>query len=78
MTTLLSGEYDANNVILQLHAGAGGTEAQDWCPDALSDVYPLGGASRLRLEDAGLRGMATRRASSLPSSPSRARMPTAC
>ena len=31
MTTLLSGEYDSNNVILQLHAGAGGTEAQDWC-----------------------------------------------
>ena len=30
MTTLLSGEYDGNNVILQLHAGAGGTEAQDW------------------------------------------------
>ena len=24
MTTLLSGEYDANNVILQLHSGAGG------------------------------------------------------
>ena len=30
MTTLLSGEYDNNNVILQLHAGAGGPEAQDW------------------------------------------------
>ena len=30
MTTLLSGEYDANNAILQFHAGAGGTEAQDW------------------------------------------------
>ncbi len=27
---LLSGEYDANNAILTLHAGAGGTEAQDW------------------------------------------------
>ena len=30
MTTLLSGEYDNNNVIMQFHAGAGGTEAQDW------------------------------------------------
>ena len=30
MTTLLSGEYDGNNAILQFHAGAGGTEAQDW------------------------------------------------
>ncbi len=27
---MLSGEYDANNAILTLHAGAGGTEAQDW------------------------------------------------
>ena len=30
MTTLLSGEYDNANVIMQFHAGAGGTEAQDW------------------------------------------------
>ena len=30
LTTLLRGEYDANNAILALHAGAGGTEAQDW------------------------------------------------
>ena len=28
--TLLTGEYDANNAILAFHAGAGGTEAQDW------------------------------------------------
>ena len=27
---LLAGEYDANNAILTLHPGAGGTEAQDW------------------------------------------------
>ena len=30
LTTLLSGEYDACNAILTFHAGAGGTEAQDW------------------------------------------------
>ncbi len=30
LSTLLSGEYDANNVILSIHPGAGGTEAQDW------------------------------------------------
>jgi len=28
--TLLTGEYDANNAIIAFHAGAGGTEAQDW------------------------------------------------
>jgi peptide chain release factor 2 len=27
---LLSGEYDKNNAILDLHTGAGGTDAQDW------------------------------------------------
>lgn len=30
LETLLSGEYDKNNAILTIHAGAGGTEAQDW------------------------------------------------
>jgi len=30
LKTLLSGEYDKNNAILTFHAGAGGTEAQDW------------------------------------------------
>ena len=30
LSTLLIGEYDANDAILTLHAGAGGTEAQDW------------------------------------------------
>lgn len=31
LSLMLSGEYDANPAILTLHAGAGGTEAQDWC-----------------------------------------------
>ena len=30
LVTLLNGEYDANNAILTFHAGACGTEAQDW------------------------------------------------
>ena len=30
LETLMRGDYDANNAILSLHAGAGGTEAQDW------------------------------------------------
>ena len=31
LRTLLTGEYDSNNAILKLSAGAGGTEACDWC-----------------------------------------------
>ena len=30
LATLLTGEYDNSNAILTFHAGAGGTEAQDW------------------------------------------------
>ncbi len=30
ISTLLSGEFDNNNALLTFHAGAGGTEAQDW------------------------------------------------
>ena len=30
LETLLNGEYDSRNAILTFHAGAGGTEAQDW------------------------------------------------
>ncbi|MBQ7331434.1 MAG: peptide chain release factor 2 [Oscillospiraceae bacterium] len=31
LETLLTGKYDKNNVIMNFQAGAGGTEAQDWC-----------------------------------------------
>ena len=31
LQTLLTGTYDANNAIVSFQAGAGGTEAQDWC-----------------------------------------------
>ncbi len=31
LSTLLTGEYDGNNALMSFHAGAGGTEAQDWC-----------------------------------------------
>lgn len=35
---LLSGQYDDNNAILEVHAGSGGTEAQDWA-DMLYRMY---------------------------------------
>ncbi|MCR5797759.1 MAG: peptide chain release factor 2 [Eubacterium sp.] len=38
ITTLLNGEYDENNAILTLHAGAGGTESCDWA-SMLSRMY---------------------------------------
>ena len=31
LTTLLTGDYDDSNALITFHAGAGGTEAQDWC-----------------------------------------------
>ena len=40
LETLLSGKYDSYNAILTLHAGAGGTEAQDWT-DILFRMYSM-------------------------------------
>jgi peptide chain release factor 2 len=31
LETLLTGHYDDHNAMMSFHAGAGGTEAQDWC-----------------------------------------------
>lgn len=36
--TLLTGPYDSNNVILEFHPGAGGTESQDWA-NMLFNMY---------------------------------------
>ena len=38
LETLLRGDYDSNNAYISLHAGAGGTEAQDWT-QMLSRMY---------------------------------------
>ncbi|MBQ3108401.1 MAG: PCRF domain-containing protein, partial [Clostridia bacterium] len=37
LQTLLKGPYDSSNAVLSLHAGAGGTEAQDW----VSQLYRM-------------------------------------
>ncbi len=40
LETLLSGQYDKSNAIMTFHAGAGGTEAQDWC-EMLIRMYQM-------------------------------------
>ena len=63
LETLLSGEYDSNSAIMSFHAGAGGTEAQDWT-QMLFRMYQHWASSRgykwtvldyLDGEDAGLK-----------------------
>lgn len=45
LSTMLTGEYDSNNAILTFHAGAGGTEAQDWA-QMLVRMYMRWGESK--------------------------------
>ena len=39
---MLSGEYDKDNAIVTLHAGAGGTESCDWGRNAIPYVHKMG------------------------------------
>ena len=48
LEALLSGEADANDCYLEVHAGAGGTESQDWASMLHAHVCALGGATRLQ------------------------------
>lgn len=65
LDTLLTGEYDSNNAILTLHAGAGGTEAQDWvemlyrmyCRWSERHKYKLKTLDYLDGEEAGLKSV---------------------
>jgi peptide chain release factor 2 len=47
---LLGGEYDANNAIVNIHAGAGGTEAQDWAEMLLRMYTRYGERARFKVE----------------------------
>ena len=76
LSTLLTGEYDGSNAILTFHAGAGGTEAQDWAQMlfrmytrwAERHGYVCKTLDYLDGDEAGSRA---------PPFPSRVRMPTA-
>lgn len=47
---LLSGKYDNNNAILTLHAGEGGTEAQDWTEMLYRMYYKWAAAKGFKVE----------------------------
>ncbi len=48
LEALLAGEADSFDTFLEVHAGAGGTESQDWAYDAAAHVHALGRAARLQ------------------------------
>lgn len=62
---LLSGDYDRNNAILNLHAGVGGTDAQDWTEMLLrmytrwcdSKGYKVSTLDYLPGDEAGIKGV---------------------
>ncbi len=65
LSTLLKGKYDSANAILTIHAGAGGTEAQDWasmlyrmyCRYAEKNSYSVRVIDSLAGEEAGLKSI---------------------
>lgn len=65
INTLLSGKYDANNAIITLHPGAGGTESCDWAQMlyrmytrwAVSNGYEVKELDYLDGEEAGIKSV---------------------
>ena len=68
LETLFTGEYDNNNVIVSLHAGAGGTEACDWCSMLLrmytrwatDKGFDIATLDYLEGDEAGVKGVSIR------------------
>jgi peptide chain release factor 2 len=54
--SLLSGKYDADSAILAIHAGAGGTDSQDWA-QMLERMYLRWAESSSEGEEAGLKSV---------------------
>jgi peptide chain release factor 2 len=50
LTTLLSGEHDAGDAILEIHPGAGGTESQDWAEMLLRMYSRWGERHKFKVE----------------------------
>ncbi|MDG3142215.1 peptide chain release factor 2 [Streptococcus suis] len=50
MTLLLSEPYDANNAIMEIHPGSGGTEAQDWAEMLFRMYTRFGNAKGYKVE----------------------------
>ena len=65
LETLLSGKYDANNAIVTIHPGAGGTESQDWAEMlyrmytrwAIKNEYEVKELDYLEGEEAGIKSV---------------------
>ena len=65
LETLLNGKYDANNAIVTIHPGAGGTESQDWAEMlyrmytrwATKNDYEVKEMDYLEGEEAGLKSV---------------------
>ena len=68
LMTMLNGEYDHSNAILTFHAGAGGTEAQDWAEMLYRMYTRWAGAPRLQPVRCWTTWTATKPASNPPPS----------
>ncbi len=77
LEAMLGGEADMNDSYVEVHAGAGGTESQDWAQMLMRMYVRWAESARLQGRASSTRRWARGRASSRRRSRSRARTPTA-